>query len=148
MSSANWAEVPGGRGLATRRLLHTWPFFFYLRQSCFHQCTRFLQDWSEDLLTIPLAVLSCGTWVKACFSVASAFFEEFPTSVWLNHLVPLSFHIRAGQLGHSWISRFYNTQLAPGKLAIVFVSWRRATEDSLYPVRRQPPGPVCILNPR
>ena len=31
-----------------------------------------------------------------------------------------SFHIRAGQLDHIWVSRFYNTQLAPGKLAIVF----------------------------
>ena len=30
----------------------------------------------------------------------------------LNHLVPLSFHIRAGQLDHSWVSRFYNIQLA------------------------------------
>ena len=44
--------------------------------------------------------------------------------------VPLpspSFHIRAGQLDHSWVSRFYNIQLAPGKLAIVFKSWGRAT---------------------
>ena len=49
-------------------------------------------------------------------------FEEFPTSVGLNHLVPLSFHIRAGQLDHSWVSRFYNIQLAPGKLTIVFKS--------------------------
>ena len=54
MSSANWAEVPGGRGLASMVLkLET-------RQSCFHQCTRFPQDWSEDLLTIPLGVLSSG----------------------------------------------------------------------------------------
>ena len=30
---------------------------------------------------------------------------------------------RAGQLAHSWVSRFYNSQLAPGKLAIVFESW-------------------------
>ena len=52
MSSANWAEVPGGRGLASMVLkLET-------RKSCFHQCTRFPQDWSEDLLTIPLGVLS------------------------------------------------------------------------------------------
>ena len=64
MSSANWAEVPGGRGLASMvsnwRLLHTRLFFFHPRQTCFHQCTRFPQDWSEDLLTIPLGVLSSG----------------------------------------------------------------------------------------
>ena len=30
------------------------------KQSCFHQCTRFPQDWSGDLLTIPLGVLSSG----------------------------------------------------------------------------------------
>ena len=35
-------------------------FFFHPRQSCFHQCTRFPQDWSEDLLTIPLGVLPSG----------------------------------------------------------------------------------------
>ena len=44
----------------------------------------------------------------------------------LNHLVPSSFHIRAGQLDHSWVSRFYNTQLAPGKLTVVFKLWGRA----------------------
>ena len=64
MSSANWAEVPGGRGLASMvsnwRLLHIRLFFFHPRQSYFHQCTRFPQDWSEDLLTIPLGVLSSG----------------------------------------------------------------------------------------
>ena len=36
------------------RLLHIRLFFYHPRQSCFHQCTRFPQDWSEDLLTIPL----------------------------------------------------------------------------------------------
>ena len=55
-------------------------------------------------------------------------------------------HIRAGQLDHSWVSRLYNTQLAPGKLAIVFESWGRAMKDSLYPIRGQPPRPVCNLN--
>ena len=54
-------------------------------------------------------------------------FEEFPTSAGLNHPVPLSFHLRAGQLDHSWVSRFYNTQLAPGKLTIVIESWGRST---------------------
>ena len=61
MSSANWAEVSGGTCLASMVLkLDTWLFFFHPRQSCFHQCTRFPQDWSEDLLTIPLRVLSSG----------------------------------------------------------------------------------------
>ena len=53
--------------------------------------------------------------------------------------VPLpspSFHIRAGQLDHSWVSRFYNTQLVPGKLAIVFESWGRATGGFLVPDQR------------
>ena len=64
----------------------------------------------------------------------------------LNHLVPLSFHIKAGQLDHNWVSRFYNNQLAPGKLAIVFDSWGRATGGFLVPDQGQPPGPVCNLN--
>ena len=56
VSSANWAEVPGGKHLASMvsKLETT------ARQSCFHQCTRLPQDWSEDLLTIPLRVLSSG----------------------------------------------------------------------------------------
>ena len=64
MSSANWAEVPGGRGLASMvSKLETTTYrlsFFHPRQSCFHQCTRFPQVWSEDLLTISLGVLSSG----------------------------------------------------------------------------------------
>ena len=64
MSSANWAEVPGGKGLASMvsKLETTaYPaFFFHLRQSCFHQRTKFPQNWSEDLLTTPLGVLSNG----------------------------------------------------------------------------------------
>ena len=62
MSSANWAEVPDGKGLPlwsqNWRLLNIWLFFSHLRQSCFHQCTRLPQDRSEDLLTIPLQVFS------------------------------------------------------------------------------------------
>ena len=54
MSSANWAEVPGGRGLDSMiSKLETTAYLALLfpsRQSCFHQCTRFLQDWSEGLL--------------------------------------------------------------------------------------------------
>ena len=51
----------------------------------------------------------------------------------LNHPVSLSFHIKAGQLDHSWVSRFYNTQLAPGELAIVLELWGRATGGFLVP---------------
>ena len=65
MSSANWAEVPGGKGLASmvsKLETTSYPalFFFHPRQSCFHQCIRFPQDWSEDLVTIPLEILSNG----------------------------------------------------------------------------------------
>ena len=64
MSSANWAEVPGGRGLASMvSKLETTAYpalLFHPRQSCFHQRIRFPQDWSEDLLTIPPRVLSSG----------------------------------------------------------------------------------------
>ena len=78
MSSANQAEVPGGKGLASMlsKLETTeYPagfffvcvcfvlfcFVFHQRQSCFHQCTRFYQDWSEVLLTILLTVLSSSS---------------------------------------------------------------------------------------
>ena len=54
-------------------------------------------------------------------------FEELLTSVGLNHPIPSSFHIKAGQLDHSWVFRFYNTQFTPGKLAVVFELWGRAT---------------------
>ena len=65
MSSATWAEVPGGKDLASIVLklettAYIWVFFFHIRQSCFHQCARFPQDWLEDLLKIPLGVLSNG----------------------------------------------------------------------------------------
>ena len=64
MSSANWTEVPGAKGLVSvvSKLETTSnpASFFYLRQSCFHWCTRFPEDWSEGLLTIPLRVLSNG----------------------------------------------------------------------------------------
>ena len=73
-------------------------------------------------------------------------FEEFPISVGLNHLVPLSFHVRAGQLDHRWVSRFYNIQLAQ-ESSQLFLSRRGGQlEDSLYLIRRQPPGPMCNLN--
>ena len=64
MSSANLAEVPGGKRLASIvSKLGTSAYLallFHPRQSCFHQCTRFPQDWSEDLLTVPLRILSSG----------------------------------------------------------------------------------------
>ena len=64
LSSADCAEVPGGKGLASMvSKLETTAYLallFHPRQSCFHQCTRFPQDCSEDLLTIPLRVLSSG----------------------------------------------------------------------------------------
>ena len=64
MSSINWAKVPVGIGLSSMvSKLGTTAYpslFFHPRQSCFHQCTRFPQDWPEDLLTIPFGVLSSG----------------------------------------------------------------------------------------
>ena len=54
----------------------------------------------------------------------------------LNHPVPLSFHIRAGQLDCSWVPRFYNIQLAPGELTIDFELWESAT------------GGFLVLEPR
>ena len=63
-------------------------------------------------------------------------FEELLTSVGLNHPIPSSFHIKAGQLDHSWVSKFYNTQLAPGRLVIIFKSWGRTNERFLVPDQR------------
>ena len=64
MSSADWAEIPGGKGLApmVSKLEATeYPaLLFPPRLICFYQCARFSQDWSEDLLTVPLGVLSSG----------------------------------------------------------------------------------------
>ena len=64
MSSGNWVEVTSGKGLASKvSKLETIAYpalFFHPRQSCFHWCTRFPQDSSQDLLTIPLGVLSSG----------------------------------------------------------------------------------------
>ena len=59
MSSANWDEVPGGKGLASMvsRLETTAVVSSFSIQD---SATRFPQDWSEDLLKIPLRVLSSG----------------------------------------------------------------------------------------
>ena len=62
MSSANWTEVPGGRGLASMisKLETTaYPALIFPYKTK-RQCIKFPQDWSEDLLTIPLRVLSSG----------------------------------------------------------------------------------------
>ena len=48
-------------------------------------------------------------------------------SVGLSHPVPLSFNVRAGQLDHIWVSKFYKTWLATGRLTSVFESWGKAT---------------------
>ena len=64
MSSASWLKYLVAEALPlwsqNWRLLHIQLLFFHPRQSYLHQCTRFPQDWSEDLLTIPLGVLSNG----------------------------------------------------------------------------------------
>ena len=64
MSLTNWAEVPSGKGLAymvSKLETTAYPALLYHpRQSFFHQFTRFPQDWSEDLPTVPLRVLSSG----------------------------------------------------------------------------------------
>ena len=64
MSSANWAEVPGGKGLASMvSKLETTAYpalLFPYKTKLLHQCARFPQDWPEDPLIIPLGVLSSG----------------------------------------------------------------------------------------
>ena len=63
MSSANWAEVPGGKGLAsmvskletTAYLALLFPFKTKLLPSGYQ-----ISSGSEDLLTVPLGVLSSG----------------------------------------------------------------------------------------
>ena len=42
---------------------------------------------------------------------------------------PFKLSYKGCQLDHSWVSRFYNTQLAPGKLAIVLELWGRTTGE-------------------
>ena len=63
MSSANWAEVPGGKGLVSVvSELETTAYpalLFPSKTKLLSSVYRFPQDWSEDLLTI-LGVLSSG----------------------------------------------------------------------------------------
>ena len=64
MSSANWSEVPGGKGVApivSKLETIAYPtLLFSIQTKLLHQCTRFPQNWSEDLLTILLGVLPNG----------------------------------------------------------------------------------------
>ena len=63
MSTANWAEVPGGKCLASVvSKLETTAYLALLfpSKTKLLPCTRFPQDWSEDLLTILHGVLSSG----------------------------------------------------------------------------------------
>ena len=64
MSSANWAEVPGGKSLASMvSKLETIAYptlLVCIKTKLLHQCTRFPQNWSEDLLTILLGILPNG----------------------------------------------------------------------------------------
>ena len=63
MSPDNWAKVTGGKEASMVLKLETTSYLallFHLSQRCFCQCTIFPQDWSEDLLTVPLGVLSSG----------------------------------------------------------------------------------------
>ena len=64
MSSANWAEVPGGRGLASKvSKLETTAYpalLFPSKTKLLPSVYQFPEDWSEDFLTIPLWVLSSG----------------------------------------------------------------------------------------
>ena len=64
MSSANWDEVPGGKGLASMvsRLETTaYPaLLFPSKIKLFPSVYQISSGWSEDLPTIPLGVLSSG----------------------------------------------------------------------------------------
>ena len=64
MSSGDWAEVPGGRGLASMiSKLETTAYpalLFPSKIKLFPSVYQISSGWSEDLLTIPLGVLSSG----------------------------------------------------------------------------------------
>ena len=64
MSPANWAGVPGGKGLASMvSKLETTAYpalLFPSKTKLLPSVYQFPEDWSEDLLTIPLGVLSSG----------------------------------------------------------------------------------------
>ena len=63
MSSANWAEVPGGRGVASviSKLETTaYPALFFPSKTKLLPSVYQISSGSEDLLAIPLVVLSSG----------------------------------------------------------------------------------------
>ena len=64
MSSANWAEVPGGKRFRLYSLKFettAYPaLLFPPKTKLLPSMYQIPQDWSEDLLTIPLGVLSNG----------------------------------------------------------------------------------------
>ena len=64
MSSANWAEVPGSKGLASMvSKLETTAYpalLFPSKTKLLPSVYQISSGWSEDLPTIPLGVLSSG----------------------------------------------------------------------------------------
>ena len=58
------------------------------------------------MLFLDLAILRQVLELRFVLVYRQHSFEEFPTSVGLNHAVCSSFHIRAEELDHSWVSRF------------------------------------------
>ena len=64
MSSTNWAEVPGGKHLdSTVSKLETTAYLALLfpsKTNLLPSAYLISQEWSGDLLTIPLGVLSSG----------------------------------------------------------------------------------------
>ena len=60
MSSANWAEIPGGKGLASMiSKLETTAYLALLfpSKTKLLPSVQFSQDWSQDILRTPLRVL-------------------------------------------------------------------------------------------
>ena len=64
MSSANWAEVPGGRGLASMvSKLETTAFLVLLfpsKTKLLLSVFQIFSGWLKDLPTVPIGVLSSG----------------------------------------------------------------------------------------
>ena len=53
--------------------------------------------------------------------------EDVPVPMELNYPILSGFHIRSGQLGLNWVSRFGKTCLILRSPTIAFESWGRAT---------------------
>ena len=64
MRLANWAEVAGAKALgsmASKLETTAYPaLLFSFKTKLLPSVARFPQDWSEDLLTVPLRVFSSG----------------------------------------------------------------------------------------